>query len=379
MSLIRQSLRGPAAFFALLAVAVLLGALPACAQSDAGTMAADSADSADNGDQAAAVVAGETITMDQVEAAAKSSLEQVDLQLLQCQRQAKQSRFDALDAALEGMVHDRLVEKEAAKAGQTAEEYRAAAMKTPEVTDDDVQKFFDENKARIGNRTLDQIGPQIRQYLEQQAQQQAEQSFYKDLEAKYDVSYKLEPPRVEVAADGPARGPEDAPVTIVEFSDFQCPFCSRVTPTLKEIEQNYGDKVRVVFRQFPLSMHPNAAKAAEASLCAKEQGKFWEMHDAMFGDQNALGVPQLKATAQKLGLDSDQFDQCLDSGKYEDAVAADMRAGAEAGVTGTPAMFINGHLVSGAVPYDTIAAEIDSELQRKGVEPGPAAGGDTAD
>ena len=373
MSLIRQFLRGPAALFAPLAVAVFLVALPACAQGDAGAMAAESGDA---GQQAAAVVSGETITVAEVEAAAKSSLQQVDLQLIQCQRQAEQSRFDALDAALKGMVREHMLEKEAAKAGQTVEEYRAAELdnNVPEVTDEDVQAFFDENKARIGNRTLEQIGPQIRQYLEQQAQQQAEESFYSNLEAKYDVSYKLEPPRVEVAADGPAKGPADAPVTIVEFSDFQCPFCSRVTPTLEQVTENYGDKVRLVFRQFPLGMHPNAPKAAEASLCAKEQGKFWEMHDAMFGDQNALGVPQLKATAAKLGLDGEQFDQCLDSGKYEDAVAADMKAGAEAGVTGTPAMFINGQMVSGAVPYEQLSAVIDAELQRKGIETGGSSG-----
>jgi len=373
MSLIRQFLRGPAALFAPLAVAVFLVALPACAQGDAGAMAAESGDA---GQQAAAVVSGETITVSEVEAAAKSSLQQVDLQLIQCQRQAEQSRFDALDAALKGMVRQHMLEKEAAKAGQTVEEYRAAELdnNVPEVTDEDVQAFFDENKARIGNRTLEQIGPQIRQYLEQQAQQQAEESFYSNLEAKYDVSYKLEPPRVEVAADGPAKGPADAPITIVEFSDFQCPFCSRVTPTLEQVTENYGDKVRLVFRQFPLGMHPNAPKAAEASLCAQEQGKFWEMHDAMFGDQNALGVPQLKATAAKLGLDGEQFDQCLDSGKYEDAVAADMKAGAEAGVTGTPAMFINGQMVSGAVPYDQLSAVIDAELQRKGIETGGSSG-----
>jgi protein-disulfide isomerase len=374
MSLIRQFLRGPAALFAPLAVAVFLVALPACAQGDAGAMAAESGD---DGQQAAAVVSGETITVAEVEAAAKSSLQQVDLQLVQCQRQAQQSRFDALDAALKGMVRDHMLEKEAAKAGQTVEEYRAAQLDSnvPAVTDEDVQAFFDENKARIGNRTLEQIGPQIRQYLEQQAQQQAEETFYSNLEAKYDVSYKLEPPRVEVAADGPAKGPADAPITIVEFSDFQCPFCSRVTPTLEQVTENYGDKVRLVFRQFPLGMHPNAPKAAEASLCAKEQGKFWEMHDAMFGDQNALGVPQLKETAAKLGLDSEQFDQCLDSGKYEDAVAADMKAGAEAGVTGTPAMFINGQMVSGAVPYEQLSAVIDAELQRKGIETGSSGDG----
>ena len=371
MRSIRQTLRGPAVLLAPLAVAVFMIALPACAQGDAAMK-----DAAPAGNDVAAVVAGETITMSDLEAAATDSLKQVDQQLEQCQRQAQQSRFDALNATLQEMVRDEMLKKESAAAGQTVDEYRAAELdsKVAPVTDEDVQAFFDENKARIGNRTLEQIGPQIRTYLEQQARQQAEESFYDNLESKYDVAVKLDPPRVEVAATGPAKGPETAPITIVEFSDFQCPFCTRVVPTLEQVKENYGDKVRLVFRQFPLGMHPNAPKAAEASLCAREQGKFWEMHDAMFGDQSALAVPQLKVTAAKLGLDAEKFNQCLDSGKYQDEVATDMEAGAEAGVSGTPAMFVNGQMVSGAVPYDQLAAVIDAELERKGVAMGSSGG-----
>ena len=159
-------------------------------------------------------------------------------------------------------------------------------------------------------------------------------------------------------------GPIDAPVTIVEFSDFQCPFCSRVIPTLKQIEESYGDKVRLVFRQFPLHrLHPQAQKAAEASLCADDQGKFWEMHDAMFADQRGLAVDSLKAKAAELELDTATFDECLDSGKYAERIETDLAEGAAVGVTGTPAMFINGRFLSGAVPYEQIAAVIDQELE----------------
>jgi len=177
----------------------------------------------------------------------------------------------------------------------------------------------------------------------------------------------LEPPRTRVAATGPSKGPEDAPITIVEFSDFECPFCSRINPTLAQVRQNYADQVRIVFRQYPLPMHPNAVKAAEASLCAHEQGKFWEMHDVMFADQQQLGVEQLKAKASGIGLDPEDFNQCLDSGEYADEVQADLAAGAEAGVSGTPAMFVNGIPISGAVPYDQLSSVIDEELARKGV------------
>lgn len=169
---------------------------------------------------------------------------------------------------------------------------------------------------------------------------------------------------VEIAG-APMRGPEDAPVTIVEFSDFQCPYCSRVTPTLERVMNDYDGKVRLAFRQFPLTnIHPMAQKAAEASLCAHEQEKFWAMHDAMFADQGNLGVDALKSKAGELGLDAEQFAACLDSGKYAEEVSSDMKAGQAAGVSGTPAMFINGRFISGAVPYEQVAEVIDDELQR---------------
>jgi len=180
-------------------------------------------------------------------------------------------------------------------------------------------------------------------------------------------AYLPEPVRVSVEAIGPSLGPEAAPVTIVEFSDFQCPFCARVVATLKQVREKYGDKVRLVFRQFPLSFHPHAAKAAEASLCAHEQGKFWDMHEAMFANQQALYPEQLKAKAAELGLNAESFNQALDSGKYAGAVEADLAAGQSAGVSGTPAIFINGRFVNGAVPLEQITAIIDDELRRKGI------------
>jgi protein-disulfide isomerase len=163
--------------------------------------------------------------------------------------------------------------------------------------------------------------------------------------------------------DGPARGPETAPVTIVEFSDFQCPFCSRVVPTIKKIHETYGDKVRIVFRDLPLpQLHPNAIKAAEAAQCANEQGKFWDMHDKLFANQGALGVPELKKYAAELGLKSDVFDQCLDSGKAEANWKKDSEDAQKYGLTGTPGFFVNGRMIGGAQPYETFAQMIDEEL-----------------
>ena len=175
------------------------------------------------------------------------------------------------------------------------------------------------------------------------------------------------PERTEIATAGfPARGPATAPVTIVEFSDFECPFCGRLFPTLKIVERIYLDRVRIVYRQFPLRrIHPTAQKAAEASLCANEQGRFWEMHDSLFGDQEHLTIDALKARAATLKLDRTAFNTCLDSGKQAAAIDKDIAEGTKAGVTGTPAMFINGRMLVGAQPFAAIQAIIEEELNKK--------------
>jgi protein-disulfide isomerase len=156
-------------------------------------------------------------------------------------------------------------------------------------------------------------------------------------------------------------------VTIVEFSDFQCPFCLRVMPTLKRIQSTYGDKVRLVWKDYPLTnIHPEAFKAAEAANCAREQGKFWEYHDRLFGNQQALFVDSLKQYAAETGLDTARFNQCLDSAKYGSRVQEHVQLGSQLGVSSTPSVFINGRAVTGAQPYETFAAVIDEELERAG-------------
>ncbi len=164
--------------------------------------------------------------------------------------------------------------------------------------------------------------------------------------------------------DHPALGPADAPVTVVEFADFECPHCAVMFSTLQSVRKNYGESVRIVFRQFPLAhIHPNARKAAEASLCAHEQERFGAYHDSLFANQQELSVDALKRRAAQLGLDRPAFDRCLDSGKHAATIESDMDDGEEAGVFSTPTMFINGRRVEGNHPYATIARIIDAELQ----------------
>jgi protein-disulfide isomerase len=332
-----------------------LGTLPACSAQDAGAKAAQPA-AKNTATTAVAEIDGKAVTMAELEKKASRELKQLDSQ-----------RQQILEGTLNALVEDKLIEAEAAKRGTTSEALLKAEVegKIAPVTDADVDTWYEQNKARI-NVPKEQVIDRIKAFLAQQRSQEARTTFLTALRQSHNVKILLEPPRAEVdIAGAPVKGSANAKVTIVEFSDFECPFCSRVLPTMKKVEEVYGDKVRVAFRQFPLeSIHPNARKAAQASLCAHDQGKFWEMHDALFAKQKELAVGQLKGHAVALGLDAEKFNTCLDSNKYDKQVTADLEAGQAAGVSGTPALFVNGRLVAGAVPFEEMAKIIDDELGR---------------
>lgn len=182
---------------------------------------------------------------------------------------------------------------------------------------------------------------------------------------------------VNVSADDDAvLGDPNAPVTLIEFSDFQCPFCRKfMKETLPQIKKGYIDtgKARLVYRDFPLSFHPGAMPAAEGSECAREQSKFWEMHDVIFDEQEKQGsgtvqftADDVKKWAAKIGLNTSKFNQCLDLGKYKQEVEKDIADGSAAGVSGTPAVFVNGRLMVGAQPFAAFKAVIDEELLKAG-------------
>jgi protein-disulfide isomerase len=290
------------------------------------------------------------------------------------QAQAIQQLYDGRKAALDGIVADMLVEQAAKAKGQTPDQYRDAEVSrrmTP-VTDGQVAAFFAQNQAQMQGRPLEQMGPAIRQYLEEQQRTNAFQAMVAELrKAGPAVNVVLDAPRytVNVAADDPVLGAANAPVTLVEFSDFQCPFCARVMPTLKKVKEAYGDRVRIVWKDFPLTtIHPQAFKAAEAAQCAREQGKFWELHDQLFANQQELQPGDLKKYAAAVGVDVAKFNACFDASKYGERVQQQMQAGNQLGVQSTPSIFINGRLVSGAQPYEVFTAIIDDELQRAGTK-----------
>jgi protein-disulfide isomerase len=283
--------------------------------------------------------------------------------------QANQEIHDLTSRALDQAIDTRLVDLEAEKEGLDADALvaREVLSKLPQPTERQIDSIYVAYREQLNNAPRDSVAPQIVDFLQRQQRGVAMQVYFAQLRAKYDVHNLLEPARIEVEAIGPSKGPVTAPVTLVEFSDFECPFCVRVLPTLDQIEETYGDQVRIVFRQFPLNaIHQNAQLSAEASLCADAQGKFWEMHDAIFEARGKADADGLKTMAANLGLDEEVFSGCLDNHEFRAQVAADMEAGRKAGVTGTPALFINGRFLSGAQPFNVVSRVIDDELTRVG-------------
>ena len=311
---------------------------------------------AGGGANAVALIDGQPITQAQLDEKAAASL-----------MQARQQEFEARSRALDVMIGDQLVEKEAKAQGTTPSDLiqKQVTGKVAEPTQAEIDQVWEANKNRVGGKTKEQVQPDIVNYLKNQKASEFQKDYIKGLRAKYKVQILLDPPRIPVQVDDdPAKGPVGARVTIVEFSDFQCPFCGRVEGAVKQILTNYKDKVHFVYRDFPLVIHPFAPKAAEAAQCANEQGKFWEYHDALYADQTKLAVTDLQATAVRLGLKADQFKSCLESGKFAAEVSKDSADAQKAGVSSTPSFFINGIPLVGAQDYQTFADVIDRELAR---------------
>jgi len=278
--------------------------------------------------------------------------------------------YNARKAAIDQMVDDYVLQQAAAKEKLSVSDYlkrevddKAAA----EVTDATARKFYDENKDKIRPLkeagSYDKIKDRLIAALRQRASQQTHDQLFARLRKESDAKVLLQPPRVEVTAEGhPTLGPKSAAVTIVEFGDFQCPFCRGVEDTLKTVREKYGNRVRLVYVDFPLSFHNHAMQAASAARCAGEQGKFWQYHDALYADQSKLAPADLKSTAKKVGLNTAKFDACFDKGRYDDAIKRDMALGQKLDVSGTPTFFIDGRSLVGAQPEEKFADIIDDEL-----------------
>ena len=279
----------------------------------------------------------------------------------------RSQEYDIKKKALDDVIQQRLLENAAKKKGVTAEQFLAQEVdaKVADPSDAEVQGYYMALRDRTKS-SFAEIQVQLKQGLKQAMVQQARQDYLKRLREEGNVVVQLSAPRVDVAFD-PARvrGNADAPVTIVEFSDYQCPYCHQVEPTIAALLAKYGDRVRFAYRDFPLrAIHDHAEIAAEASRCALEQGKFWEYHDQLFKATN-LDKEALVQYARNANVDQEKFESCLTSQKYKAQIDKDLDDGRKAGVNGTPAFFINGISTSGAQQQDAFTRIIDDELAKK--------------
>ncbi len=339
-------------------VAVLGGA--ACANAQSAQAPPATGDPA----QVVATVGGKTFTLADVEARWQKDDPGERARVTQLLYQHRRQSIDQL-------VGDFLIDEAAKKAGVAKTQYLEDQLtkRRGEITDADIQKVYDDNRDRVGASTISDLKQSITEFITRNRDAQNVAVLIEELKAAGPpVTVALDPPRadVKVEAHDPARGPADAAVTIIEFSEYQCPFCARVNPTLRQIEEKYAGKVRLVFKDFPLPNHAQAPKAAEAAHCAGEQDKYWQLHDRLFANQQQLQVPELKAHAAAVGLDQASFDQCLDSGKHAASVQADIDLGSGMGVQSTPTLYINGRVVTGAQPIGVFTSIIDEELARAG-------------
>lgn len=340
---------------------ILLVATAACAQQPAAEKAGDTG--------VVARFADQVITSAELEEAVKAQL--ISL---------RQQEYELKRQQLEQTIYERLVERAATAAGVPAAQYteQQVASKIGEPAEDEIQKVLAQYRSRL-NPDDAKAREQVVGYLKQQQQAQLSTDLKDRLFREANVEILLEPMRFEakVAADHPARGGAlNAPIMLIEYTDFQCPFCGRVQPTLTQIQERYGDSVRHVFKQLPLPMHPQARLGAEASLCANAQGKFWELHDWMFANKDRIARDTLITQATTIGMNADAFTTCLDSNTFGARVDEDMSEARSFGITGTPGFLINGIAIRGAMPLEEFTRIIDGELKLKGL-PVPAPAGTT--
>ncbi len=351
-------------------IPALLGSWVAGVVLAAGVSAASAAASDAAGAGVAAAGAADTAATVWATIGARAvSAAEVDRKAAPTLAQVRRQEYEARRQALDALIEDEVLAREAAARQRTKELLidTEVATKIPAATTAEVDSFYLANRGRYGGQAKETVAASIAETIRGQKVARARADYVRALRRKYHVRVALEPPRVTLAAgDDPSLGSAKAPVTIVEFSDFQCPFCSRAEATIEDVVARYGDRVRLVYRDFPLDMHSNADRAAQAAECARSQGKYWEMNRAMFADASKLSAADLVETAKRIGLDPARFQGCLDSGASRDAVQKDLAEGRALGITGTPTFFINGIMIVGARELQVFTDVIDDELERAG-------------
>jgi len=345
----------------LCAAGCLVVAISACGStSKTSSTAQDSASAqpAPASDEVLATVEGQPITVSEVRKALGQNLSKLEEQAYELKKQQ-----------IDELIAQRLLAAEAARRGTTVDalvQQEITARVAP-VTETDIASFVAANRSRIPGDPAQYTG-QIRSYIEAQRSASERQAFVGTLRAKAKVDVRLEAPpvfRAAVATDGaPVRGDVKAPITIVEFSDFHCPYCRSVQPALLQVLAKYPGQVRLVYKHFPLdSLHPQARRASEASWCANEQGKFWQFHDRVYAAGPDASDAALGKFAAEVSIDKAAFDSCFASGRPKAAIQKEVAEGTEHGINGTPGFFVNGRFLSGNQPLSAFENIIQEELK----------------
>lgn len=283
------------------------------------------------------------------------------------------NRYETQSQALDQLVIQALLEAEAKRQGKADIDALLRAEieeKVAPPSDQEVTEFYPVVARQLGGATLEEARPMLAQELIRRKQQEAYVAYVEKLRADASLTSGLpypELPRVDVAVQptDPIRGSVDAPVTVVQFAEYQCYYCMKVGPTIDRVLAEYDGKVRVVFKDYPLPSHSRAQPAAIAAHCAGDQGKYWEMNKVLLDNQQALNDSDLRAYAQQLKLDVAAWDTCVASGKFDPVVQGNIQEATRVGVSATPTFFVNGTLISGAQSFDRFKALIDRELAAK--------------
>jgi len=309
------------------------------------------------GEAVVAVVNGRIIREKEIDAA-------IGAQLYSLQERVYNLRKKALDH----LITQILLQDEASKRRISEEEFRAQLMPSHvDLKKTDIDRAYTEMLSTLENMNEEEAKQRIRLDLESRLRLDRYKTAVSELISNANIQTFLMQPvaaATRINTEGPSLGSHEAPVTIVEFSDFQCPYCKQATGLVKRLLESYGSNVRLVFKQMPLSIHPDAFKAAQASVCANEQGKFWEFHDLLFGS-NDLSVQALKTYALKLHLKMDEFESCLNAEASSAAVRNDIQEAIRADVQGTPTFFVNGRILRGLKTVEDLKNLIDLALRQR--------------
>ncbi len=276
-------------------------------------------------------------------------------------------RYEMRREGIESLIDQQIAEAEAKRRGVTvAALLESEAAKLAPVTEAEIDQFYQDNRERIrSDHGLEALRPKIRLYLSEERKEQV----IAGLRANTEVEIAIRRPRYVLPSGGASRGPEDAPVKIIVFSDYQCPYCKRAEGTIATLLERYPNQIQITYRHLPLDFHPHAREAALAAVCTEAQGKFWEYHQLLFASQLQLDRETLTTYAETLGLGAAQLEACMDAEQTNQRVDEDVRLALAAGATSTPTFFVNGIQMRGAQPVENFEKVIQAELAQSNNRP----------